>query len=108
KVDLDRLFAAIAQAERDAVGRRLAADRAFGARKLQRKRFVEQRVECRLAGLSGAFAVDFWAGRLRERAPITAVGDGRQRLIEKRFVTFEQKMRQDEASRCGSTQISSN
>ena len=53
----------VRDAERKAVRRALAADRADGARLVQRERLVAQRVEGGLAGFGGALAVDLRARR---------------------------------------------
>ena len=89
----------VRDAEVDAVGRALAADGADGARLRQRERLAEQRVEGRLAGLGGAFAVDLGAGRFGIRAPVAALGDGLQRAVDGRAVLFEHGVRH--GSSCG-------
>ena len=82
----------VRDAERETVRRALAADRADGARLVQRERLVAQRVEGGLAGLGGALAVDLGARRFGIRAPVAALGDGDERALERGAVAFEQRV----------------
>jgi hypothetical protein len=72
----------VRDAEREAIGRTLAANGANGAGLVQRKRLVAQGIERCLAGFRSAFAIDFGARRFRKRAPVCSLGDGGERALE--------------------------
>ncbi len=77
----------IGDAQRDAERRHLAADRADGARLLERERLAEERVERGLAGLDRTLAVAL--GALGMGTPVAALGDRGLRALEGGGVTFE-------------------
>ena len=90
--ELVEVDARIGNAERDPIRRAFATDGPDGCWQVDRKRLVGQRVERRLAGVGGAFAVDLRARRLGKRRPVAALGDRLQRLVQQRAVALEKRM----------------
>ena len=80
----------VGDAEVDAVGRALAADGADRSGQLDRERLVQQRVERALAGFRRALAVHLRARGFGIRRPVAALGDGRERAVERRAMLVEQ------------------